>query len=505
MTKFKPPTLKAKRLGIDTHEEPIVYMREDCNICRSEGFRARSQVEIISKHKQILATLNTVSSNLLTPDEAGLSEAAWRLLGARSGENLTFAHPLPVLSLSFVRSKVYGNALNLEQFTEIFQDISRGRYQDIHLAAFVTACTDNRLTVDEITYMTKAMVSIGEQLHWPTQPVVDKHSVGGLPGSCTTPVVVAILAACGLTIPKTSSRAITSPAGTADTMETLAPVSLTLAEMRRVVEKEGGCLVWGNSVNLSPADDVIIGVERALDIDNEGQLIASILSKKAAAGSTHVLIDFPVGDTAKIRSLEVAQHLEALLTTVGTAIGLHTKVMMTDGMQPMGRGIGPVLEAQDILAILQNHKTAPPQLRDKIITFAGTLLEMSSVASESMGMALATETLENGNAWRKFQAICSAQGGMRKLTKAPFTHEITAKHAGRFEQINNRILAKLAKLAGAPGAPSAGLEYHVRLGEMLDKHQPILTLHAETEGELHYALDYFGQHEKELFTLKNPE
>lgn len=203
------------------------------------------------------------------------------------------------------------------------------------------------------------MVDAGELLSWNADIVLDKHSVGGLPGNRTTPIIVQIIAALGLTMPKTSSRAITSPAGTADTMETMAPVELATADICRVVEQEGGCIVWGGAIKLSPADDILIRIERALDLDSEGQMIASVLSKKIAAGSTHLMLDIPVGPTAKVRSQQAAEALSAGLMAVADAFGIKTKVIAGDGTQPIGRGIGPALEANDVLAVLQCAPTAP--------------------------------------------------------------------------------------------------------------------------------------------------
>src|SRR5690606_7522873 len=248
--------------------------------------------------------------------------------------------------------------------------ISKGRYADVHLASFITACAGDALDIEEMTYLTQAMVDAGEKLQWDQTPIVDKHCIGGLPGNRTTPLVVAIVAAYGLTMPKTSSRAITSPAGTADTMEVLTNVTLSLEEIKIVVEKEGGCVVWGGTAQLSPADDVLIKIEKALDIDSEGQLIASVLSKKAAAGSTHVVIDIPVGETAKVRSTEMAQKLQDHMETVGNAVGLNVKVVVTDGTQPVGRGIGPTLEAIDILKVLKNEEDAPKDLTERALLLA---------------------------------------------------------------------------------------------------------------------------------------
>jgi len=219
------------------------------------------------------------------------------------------------------------------------------------------------------------MIGTGEQLRWDCEVVADKHCVGGLPGNRTTPIIVAIVAAAGLTIPKTSSRAITSPAGTADTMETLTRVTLDVHELRRVVERTGAALAWGGALNLSPSDDVMIRVERALDIDSDAQLIASILSKKVAAGATHVLIDVPVGRTAKVRSEADLLRLESFMQRVAAAFGLQVMMVHTDGSQPDGRGIGPALEAHDVLAVLRRDTHAPADLRRRALLISGLLLE----------------------------------------------------------------------------------------------------------------------------------
>src|SRR5690349_3481598 len=284
-------SLQLRRLGIDTYDEPVIYMRADCHVCRSEGFEAHSRVSVRLGSKTIVATLNMVTSDLLRAYEAGLSEAAWRLIDAGDGDYITVTHPGPVDSLSHVRAKIYGRRLDDASIHAIVQDMADRKYSDIHLSAFVTACAGDRLDTLETTALTRAMVDVGERLSWNRPVVVDKHSVGGLPGNRTSPIVVAIAAAAGLTIPKTSSRAITSPTGTAYMMETLAPVDIDTATLRRVVEKVGGCIVWGGSMRLTPADDILTRVERPLDLDSEGQMVASILSKKSAAGSTHVVID----------------------------------------------------------------------------------------------------------------------------------------------------------------------------------------------------------------------
>lgn len=243
-------------------------------------------------------------------------------------------------------------------------------------------------------------------------------------------------------------------------------------------------------MHLSPADDIFLRIERELDVDTEGQLIASVLSKKISAGSTHVVIDIPVGPTAKVRSEEVAEHLAERMVAVAARFGLTAICLQTDGSQPVGRGIGPALEALDVLAVLQNANGAPGDLRRRAAMLAGAALEIGGKAGKGEGTRLAFETLDDGRAWAKFKSICEAQGGMRAPPTAANVHSLVAQHAGRIVHIDNRKLARLAKLAGAPEAKAAGVRMDVRLGHEIDKGQPILHVHAETRAELAYALEY---------------
>lgn len=485
-----PAAVRIRRIGIHTYQEPVIYMHAGCAICRSQGFEAESRVRVTCAGRSVEATLNVVTSDLLSTEEAALSESAWRLLGAEEGAWARLSHPEPLDSLAHVRAKLYGATLDERALHAVVRDIAAQRYSAIHVAAFVAACAAGRMSRAEVVGLTRAMVDAGERLAWPRAPVVDKHCVGGLPGNRTTPIVVAIAAACGLLIPKTSSRAITSPAGTADAMETLAPVDLGLERMRAVVEREGGCVVWGGAVRLSPADDVLIRVERPLDLDSEAQLVASVLSKKVAAGSTHVVIDLPVGPTAKVRSEAAAGALAGALQEVGAALGLRVLVLRTDGSQPVGRGIGPALEARDVVAVLRGAADAPADLRDRAELLAGAVLEAGGAAPAGGGAALAAATLKSGRAWAKFQAICEAQGGMREPPRAAHTRDVLAAARGRVMAIDNRRLARAAKLAGAPAAPAAGALMHVRAGNVVERGQPLFTLHAGSPGELDWAGRY---------------
>ena len=493
--------LVARRMGIDAQHEAVVFVRHDSVVRRAEGFAAQARLEIRYGTKTIIATLFEIEGDHLGDGEIGLSEAAWRRLGIHEGETVTVTHPQPLESMSSVRRKIFGEHIDAKELKAILADITAGRYSDIQLASFITACSARVLTRDEIIGLTRAMIDVGERLAWKHHPIADKHSVGGLPGNRTTPIIVPIVACAGLMIPKTSSRAITSPSGTADTMETLAPVNLSLAKMRKVVEQEGGCIAWGGTVKLSPADDILIRVERALDIDSEGQLVASVLSKKVAAGATHVIIDIPVGATAKVRSQKSAHMLSDSLADVARAFGVEARAVISDGSQPVGRGIGPSLEAHDVLAVLKNESGAPADLRERALALAGGLIELAGKAKAGEGVAMATGILTDVRAWQKFQRICEAQGGMRTPTHARHHRPIVAARDGKISDIDNRRLARIAKLAGAPDSKAAGLELHVRLGDRVRKGEPLFTLHAETPGEFNYALDYTANKAPDVITI----
>lgn len=468
-------------------------MRADCFICKSEGFNAQARVMVTLNQCSIIATLNIIETDLLKPNEAGLSNYAWKLLSANQGDEITITHPKTLESVNYIRSKIYGNELSQLETESIIKDVVSGQLSDIHIAMFIAASGGNRLTNQEILHLTHAMVDTGKKINWSSPVVVDKHCVGGLSGNRTTPIVVAIIAAYGLLIPKTSSRAITSPAGTADTMEVFTNVTHDIPAMKRIVEKELGCITWGGAIGLSPADDLLIRLARTINLDSMGQMVASIVSKKIAAGSNHIVIDVPIGTTAKIRTLEQAEQLKRLLHYIAGQFDVKIKVVFTDGSQPVGRGIGPALEARDILAVLKNEQHAPTDLREHALSLAGHLIDFCPKKKNSNGLAIAKAILESGKALKKFYAICEAQGGMREIPLAPFTYTVESKYSGLIRNIDNRHIATIAKLAGAPDAKSAGIELLARLNSNVEKSQALFKIHAETKGQLHYALNFFNE------------
>jgi thymidine phosphorylase len=484
-------TLTLRHVAIDTYKENVAYLHRDCKLYRSEGFQALNKIEIHHQDsgQSIIAVLNVVDDDCITgTDELGLCEQAFGQLGGKEGVAVRIAHARAPDSLKAVHRKIAGDSLNFDDYQGIAHDIASNRYSKIEIAAFLVACSEIGLERDEVLYLTRAMIETGKRLDWGEPLVVDKHCIGGIPGNRTTMLVVPIVAAHGMLIPKTSSRAITSPAGTADTMEVLARIELSPPEFHDVVRSQRACLVWGGTAELAPVDDILISVERPLLMDSPGQLVASILSKKVAAGATHLVIDIPIGATAKVRNRNSALVLRKLFEYVGDHLGLNLEVILTDGRQPVGRGIGPVLESRDVMQVLKNDPAAPIDLREKGLQLAGRILEFDADVRGGQGYVIARDILDSGRALAKMQAIISAQGENPHPPKlGRLNHDVLATHGGFITAIDNMQLAHIARLAGAPMDQGAGVDLHKKLGDPVKAGEVIYSIYAEFPADFKFS------------------
>jgi thymidine phosphorylase len=498
MTSDARAPLILRRIGIDTYRENVAYLHRRCPLYLTEGFQALARIQVQANSRSILATLNIVDdAGIVGATQLGLSEDAFRQLGAPEGSAVIVQHATPPSSAGALRRKIHGERLEAADYCELMSDVAQHRYSKLELAAFVVASGHFGLDREEVVSLTEAMVAAGRRLDWRERPVVDKHSSGGIPGNRTSMLVVPIVAAHGMLIPKTSSRAITSPAGTADTMECLANVELSLAQMQRVVQELRGCLAWGGTADLSPADDELIAVERPLGLDSPGQMVASILSKKIAAGSTHLVLDIPLGPSAKVRTMPEAQRLRTLFEAVAERVGLTLEVVISDGRQPVGQGIGPALEARDVLRVLSSDPRAPADLRQKALRLAGRVIEFDSDVRGGEGFRIARDILDSGRALAKMNAIIDAQGRRpfdpEHPTLAPHAFEVVAPVDGNVSAIDNERLARLAGLAGAPKVPGAGVDLLRKLGEPVVRGQPLYRVHAGFASSAAFAHDWAEQ------------
>lgn len=484
--------LSLRRVAIDTYHENVVYLNRECSHYRAEGFQALSKVEVRAKDRKIVATLNVVDDlSIVGCAEVGLSEDAFAQLGVEDGHTATVSQAEPLESKGALFRKINGERLSKDEFLLIMRDIAQHHYSKIELTAFVVATNRGEMDREEVFFLADAMVACGRRFDWHSSMVVDKHCIGGIPGNRTSMLIVPIVAAHGMLCPKTSSRAITSPAGTADTMAVLANVELAFDKLTEIVHDHRACLAWGGSADLSPADDVLISVERPLSLDSPAQMVASILSKKVAAGSTHLVLDIPIGPTAKVRSMPEAQRLRQLFEYVASRMKLSLEVVITDGRQPIGFGIGPVLEARDVMRVLENDPRAPNDLRQKALRLAGRLIECNPDVRGGDGFAVARDILDSGRALASMNAIIKAQGtknfNHNQPELAELTFEVLASSTGVVTSIDNLNIARVARLAGAPKVESAGVDLMRKLGDVVNAGDVLYRVHAKFPSDLEFA------------------
>jgi len=489
--------VKIKKINFDNGKEPFIYLNKASNVVEEQGFIGGIRVEVKCNDGKVAGDLVLISdSKLLSNDEVGLSDKAFKNINVPEGTEVQVTHIPALKSFLAVKSKMFGKPFQKDDMRAIIQDVVDGYYSPSHIAAFCSVCEGGNMNLDEISYLTDAMVNTGRTIKWDYDIVVDKHCIGGIPGNRTTNVVIPIIAAFGLHIPKTSSRAITSPSGTADTMEVFCNVDVSLERMKEIVEECNGCLVWGGSVDLSPSDDLIINTKKLLNIDSEGQMIASILSKKIAAGSNHILIVAPVGPTAKVKTMEDGKRLKNAFETIGAKLGVKVVVALEDGSQPIGNGIGPVLEAKDILKLFRNESDAPQDLKEISLGLAGQILEFSPKVKKGEGVKIAREILESGKAYDKFMQIIKAQGDVKKIPTAKITHDIIATKSGKVIMMDNKKIAQICRLAGAPESKVAGLYLYKHLNDFVEKGEKLFTIHTDSQGCLDQALSFIGNDDK---------
>jgi thymidine phosphorylase len=496
---------RVRRIGIDTLSEHVVFVHERAIEAGALGLKPLDRVRVFGtdakgRQREITAVLNFCRDAILAKDEIGVSEVAWRDLGLAEGSRVSASLARSPQSVERVREKLAGRRLSRGDFDAILRDVVERRYSKVELSMFVLACALRSLDRDELVDFTRAMIASGSRLDFGAGPVADKHCIGGVPGNRTTLVVAPLLASLGVRIPKTSSRAITSPSGTADTMAVLAEVALSTQQIHRVVERTGACIAWGGALDLAPADDILITVERPMEIDTETQMVASILAKKKTAGATHALIDIPVGRSAKVRTQEQARWLAELFQEVAAAVQLDVDVVVTDAHGPIGRGVGPRLEALDALAVLRREKDAPLDLREKSLYLAARLLERAGAVPGAEGYLAARQALDSGAAERKLDEIIEAQGRRALPDPAPFQWTLEARRDGRIREIDCWEIARVAKLAGAPAHAPAGLRLLRGIGDVILRGEPLLEIHAQSRPQLDFAREHAEAH-PEIFQL----
>lgn len=455
--------------------------------------RDRISMKTLSKNsKEIYTFVNTIDG-LVKEGEIAVSSETKERIGLKNGQKVIVSLAQDPKSLVYIRKKLDGNKLSSLEIKEIISDIVSNSLEESEIALFISGMYEKGMNFSEIVSLTKAIIETGYKIDLPYKIIADKHCVGGVPGNRTTPIIVSICAAGGLIMPKNSSRAITSAAGTADVIETIAKVDFSPEEIKKIIKKTGACMVHGGGLGIAPADSKILQVEKILKVDPGAQLLASIMSKKLAAGSTHVVIDIPYGKGAKFTK-EKAVQIKDKFEKLAKYFKIKLECVLTDGSQPIGNGIGPILELIDIIKVLDPKQQGPSDLKEKSLFLAGKLFELTRKVKKGQGIMLARQILDSGKAYDKFKEIIKAQHGfLGKIKLGKYKKDITSFKPGKITEIINRDINTLARIAGSPDDKKAGLLICCHVGAKMPKGHNFLTIYSDSKERLKQAIDFYNK------------
>lgn len=487
---------KAKKLNITTGGQLAVVMINEEEAVHL-GIRAGDKLMIRWNGHKIICEAN------LTDDEVpkghiGLYEEVWKYFPIPEDEGIELKLLSRPDSIEAIKKKILGGKLNFKEVNSIIRDIANHHLSHTEMAYFVASGFLREYSKEELYFLVKAMAENGEQIRFPNKVVVDKHSIGGMATKKVTLIVTPIMAAAGVIMPKTSSRAITSPAGTADTLEVICQVSFSAKEIKQIVKKNNACIVWGGGLNLVPADDRIIKVSYPLSIEPYSKMIVSIMAKKVAMGIKYLVIDMPVGRYSKVKDKKRANELKELFVYIGRKFGIKVNVVITPAKEPLGQGLGPALEIRDALRVLQRHELRPRDLERKSVKLAGELLEMSGKAKKGQGAKKALEILDSGKAMESMRGIIKSQKGRPNIdsetvVQGSIKEYINAKKGGKITGIDSQVVNDICRTLGNPAAKLGGVFLNKKVGQKVKKGDRLFTLYAQSQDRMNLALKSLGK------------
>jgi len=453
----------------------------------------RIEIRTISKKPKKIITVLNIDGTSLNKNEIYVTDEIKNFLGIKEKETVDISLSPTTESLSYIKKKLIGKKLEHKEIRQIMVDVVSNSLSEAEIAMFVSGMYEKGMDFSETTALVEAILYSGKRMKFKEKYVVDKHCIGGIAGNRTTPIVVSICAAAGLTMPKTSSRAITSAAGTADCIEVLSPVEFSIEKLEKIVKKVGACLAWGGSVGMVPADSKIIQVEKILKIDPPAQLLASIMSKKLAAGSKYILIDIPYGKGAKVTKRK-AKKLKKKFEKLAEFFKVKIIVVLTHTNEPIGNGVGPALEMRDVLKVLSRSEERPLDLEKKAIFLAGKILELTKKAKDGEGEVKAREILDSKKAYEKFKKVIKIQGGkVKEIIPSKIKKDVVAQKNGKVKHIENKEINSLGRFAGCPLDKYAGVYLYKHIGDKVKKGEKILTIYAESKPRLNEAFNYHNE------------
>lgn len=469
--------LKLKYLPVKSFGENLAYIHKNCSLYKVDDINKVTKLEIHKGSKTIFAFLQIVEDDVLALDEIGLNEDAFKALNMSEGTEVYVSMAAPSLSAQSLRRKIAGEILTSSEYMDIIKDIASGRYSKMDIAAFLVACTSS-MSATELVSFTEALVA-QKVLHWDEKSmVVDQHCLGGVPANKTDLVILAIVSAYGLPMAKTCIRSLTSCAGVADTMGVLANVDYNTSKFQKLVRTNNGAIVNYDVLEETKVNHLLHDVRSQLGINQNELVIASILAMMISSGVSHLVLDVPVGENARVHSTNEAIRIRKQVEYIGDMLGLSIDVVITDGSEPIGNGIGAVLEARDVMKILRNKEDAPIDLKEKSLFLAGRVLEFDPQLRGGQGYAVAKEILENGRALEAFQRIVNAQGVHEVPALGQYVREVVAPYDGIVSAVNNTIINKIGVYAGATQCLGSGVDLHKKIGDKVKAGDVLYTIYS---------------------------
>lgn len=479
--------LSLKHIAINSFNENVAYLHKDCDAYKIDDIKNITKIEVHGGAAPLFAFLEVVDDeSIIGPNELGLNNEAFDRLNLPEGANVSLSLAGIPPSMASVQRKIAGNILSSGEYTGIIRDIVAKRYSNMDIASFLVA-SGSFMTASEVLSLTEAL--IGEDiLRWDNENiVVDHHCLGGVPGNKTDIIITAIVAAYGLPIPKTASRSLTSCAGVADTFAVLANVDINEDKFKQLIKENRGAIVDHNNLPIAAASKIVSSVERAMGVTQQQHIVASILAIKLAAGITHLVLDIPVGPTSRIKSTNEAMRIRKLVEHVGDMLSIEIDAVITDGSEPIGNGVGAVLEARDVMKVLRNKEDAPQDLLEKSLFLAGRILEFDPKLRGGQGYHVAKEILTSGRALETINRIIYAQGKAPQAQLGHLTRDIVASKAGVIETIDNQRINKIGVLAGAAQYAGAGLDLLKKVGDEVEPGETLYRIHSVNSSDFAFA------------------
>jgi len=495
--------LKVKKLNIEDGNMMMVMINEAYAL--ANGLTSTDKINIYHDKKEFVA--DVVLSPDFPSDSIGVFSDVWKKFKLKDDDivKISYVEANPK-AVDAIRRKLLGKKINEEDTKLIISEIANGKLSDIQITYYVSSSFFYKPSNEELYFTAKAMAETGETFKFDSEIVADKHCMGGVPGNETTMIIVPIIASLGITIPKSFSKAITSPAATGECVKTLMDIEFNKEEIYKLVKKTNSCLIWGGGLSLAPADDRIIKVSYPISMEPHSKAVISIMAKKAAMGITHCVIDIPMGKTAKVHSMEDALELKKKFEYVGKRFGMKMKVEITDAKQPIGAGIGPTLQTREVLRVLEQHPKRPIDLENKALYLASKLVELTGYAKKSDSLRIVTEQLRLGNALKKMKEIIKAQGGDPKIgceeiRLGSVKYDFKAASDGIVKNIDMKFLNTIVRTLGCPIEETAGIYLHKKLNDFVEKGDKIFTMYTESENRLKDALLMLD--EKSFYEIHN--